>query len=202
MVTFMGQVTHPGCKQQESEKLAQEFVAAIQRGDEQEANRLEALVNKADAPAHLGKSALWYAKRGWPVFPLLAGRKEPAVKNGLHAATTDLNKIKEWWGMHSDSNIGLATGHYFDVIDIDGPTGIQSLAETPEGTFPDIHGKVGTPRGFHLYIQPTGSGNRAGVRPGIDYRGKGGYVVAPPSRIDLRHYKWIIKPSPEIQHAS
>ncbi len=200
MVTFMGQVTHPGCKQTEAEKLAREFVDAIQRGDEGEADRLEKLVNRQDAPKPLRKVALWYAQQGWPVFPLLPGHKEPHVRNGFKGATTDLDRIDRWWKEHPDSNIGLATGVRFDVIDVDGPQGIKSLAEMREGTLPDVHGRVATPRGLHLYILPTGDGNTAGIRPGIDFRGKGGYVVAPPSRIDLKTYSWLIQPSPEIRN--
>lgn len=197
LVTFLGQVTHPTCKQTEAEKVAREFVDAIQRGDEAEEHRLEKLVNKADAPARLGRSALWYAQQGWPVFPLLPGMKEPYIKNGLNGATTDLERIRSWWAKHPDSNIGLTTGGTFDVIDVDGPEGIKSLSETTD--LPDMHGRVGTPRGFHLYVKATGHGNRAGMKPGIDYRGKGGYVVAPPSRIDFKQYKWLMQPSPEIR---
>lgn len=198
-MTFVGQVTHPGCKQTEVEKLALAFVEAVQRHDEAEADRLEKLVMKADAPKPLGKVALWYAMQGWPVFPLLPGKKEPATLNGFKDATIDPDEIRAWWTQHPESNIGLPTGEFFDVIDIDGPQGIKSIAEAPEGTLPGIHGRVSTPRGFHLYILPTGQGNRANMMPGLDYRGVGGYVVAPPSRIDIKHYKWVMQPSPEIR---
>jgi hypothetical protein len=87
----------------------------------------------------------------------------------------------------------------FDVVDVDGPTGIKSLSELPEGKLPDIHGKVSTPHGMHLYIRPTGDGNAQGFQPGIDFRGNGGYVVAPPSQIDFKRYTWIMQPSPGIR---
>jgi len=45
-----------------------------------------------------------------------------------------------------------------------------------------VIGKVITPRcGDHLYVRASGDGNTSGLLPGIDYRGRGGYVVAPPS---------------------
>ncbi len=200
MVTFLGQVTHPGCKQTEAEKLAREFVDAIQRGDEGAADRLEKLVNQQDAPKPLRKVALWYAQQGWPVFPLLPGAKEPHVKNGFKSATTDQERIDKWWSEHPHSNIGLVTGAYFDVIDVDGPQGFQSLAGLRDDQLPPVHGKVSTPRGFHLYVEvDEQSHNRAAIYPGIDYRGKGGYVVAPPSQVDFKRYQWFINPSPQIR---
>lgn len=195
--TFLGQETHPGCTPTQAEALAWEFVDAVQRHDEAEVNRLEKLINQPALP-QLGPSALWYAEQDWPVFPLLPNEKRPAVKNGLNGATTDQARIKAWWDKHPESNIGLCTGHKFDVIDIDGPVGIKSLAGLSDDKIPDVHGKVGTPNGFHLFVLPAGDGNRAGVLPGIDYRGQGGYVVAPPSQIDLRRYTWLMQPSPEI----
>lgn len=196
-LTYVGQETHPTCESTPTEKNARDFVDAIQRGDEPEIIRLEKLVNQPSLPK-LGSSALWYAKQGWAIFPLLPNSKQPATKNGFYDATMDLSKIKAWWDRHPDSNIGLPTGGRFDVIDIDGPTGIASLHELGEGVIPEIHGKVSTPNGFHMFVAAAGDGNRAGVRPGIDYRGVGGYVVAPPSQIDLRRYTWLIQPSPVI----
>lgn len=193
-MTFVGQETHPTCESSPTEKQAREFVEAVQREDEAEIKRLEKLLNQPALP-RLGAAALWYAKRGWPVFPCLPNGKQPHIKNGFYQATTDLQRIKDWWDKHPDSNIGLPTGHHFDVIDLDGPEGLQSIQGM---NLPEIHGKVSTPRGFHLYILPTGKGNRAGIKPGVDYRGEGGYVMAPPSQLDLKRWSWVIQPSPAI----
>lgn len=177
-----------------------QFVDAIQRHDPAEAERLEKLLNKTDEPPALGPVALWYARQGWPVFPLRPGSKVPATKQGFYDATVDPQQIREWWGREPSYNIGVPTGPTsgFDVIDVDGPEGIRSLAELGEDALPDIHGKVATPRGFHLLVKATEDGNRAGVRPGIDYRSLGGYVCMAPSIVDGRRYSWLMKPSPEI----
>lgn len=202
LVTFLGQETHPACPDTDTEKLARDFVDAVQRGDD-DADRLERLLNKP-AAAPLRGSALWYASIGWPVFPLQAGGKQPAISrhdggNGLYDATTDAEQIRRWWTANPEYNIGLPTGKKFDVIDIDGPEGVESLSRLGDDVLPDVHGRVTTPRGLHLYVAATGDGNRAGVRPGIDYRGAGGYVVAPPSRIEFKRYQWAVQPSPEIR---
>lgn len=200
--TYVGQETHPTCPSTETEKLARQFVEAIQREDLPEAERLEKALAQP-APPNLGKSALWYAQQGWPVFPLAPNSKQPLIPKrnggqGLHDATTDVDQVRQWWTQFPEANIGLPTGIAFDVIDIDGPEGVRSLAELGDDVLPDIHGKVSSPRGFHLYVKKTGDGNRAGVRLGIDYRGVGGYVCAPPSQLDLKRWTWVTKPSPEI----
>jgi hypothetical protein len=41
-------------------------------------------------------------------------------------------------------------------------------------------------------VRATGLGNGARIAPGIDYRGRGGYVVAAPSIVDGRRYGWVV----------
>lgn len=154
----------------------------------------------AGSPRFVG-SALWYAGRGVPVFRLQPGRKIPLARShGLKDASTDPERIRAWWAELPAANIGLATGYAFDAVDIDGLPGQLSRARhwcevegcldpscSHEGTFAAIErdqlAKVLTPRpgGMHIYVPPTGDGNKAGILPGVDYRGLGGYVVAPPS---------------------
>ena len=54
--------------------------------------------------------ALCCAARGWPVFPLIAGRKEPLTPNGFKAAACDPDSISQWWTRWPDANVGIATG--------------------------------------------------------------------------------------------
>ena len=197
-VSWTGQETHPSCAQTAGEIAARQFVDAIQRGDEPEMRRLEAIVNKPEPLPSLGSAALWYASMGWPVLPLQDGQKLPATKHGLNDASTDPEKIAAWWSAHPGSNIGIRTGVLFDVVDIDGADGMQSLAELGDGVLPEVHGKALTPRGIHYFVTATGSGNRAGVRKGIDYRGVGGFVVVAPSVVEGKRYSWSMRPSPAI----
>lgn len=197
-VSYAGQESHPGCRQTEAETLARQFVDAVQRGDQAEASRLEKLVNKIDEPPSLGSAALWYAGVGWPVLPLVPGEKRPLTAHGLKDASVEPAQIREWWGRWPNANIGVRTGVRFDVIDIDTEVGLRSLAELGDDVLPDIHGKALTPRGVHYFVTPTGSGNRAAVRPGIDYRGASGFCVVAPSVVDGKKYSWAMKPSPKI----
>ncbi|MCG7607148.1 bifunctional DNA primase/polymerase [Mycobacterium sp. CnD-18-1] len=201
LTSFVGQESHPDCPKSESEILARQFIDAIQADDLPEIKRLEKLINQPKIPS-LGAAAMWYATVAhWPIFPVAPGQKRPLTKNGLKDASTDPEQVQQWWSRWPEANIGGVTGIFYDVIDIDGPEGFESVRNLEPGVIPDVHGKSNTRRGQHIFIKPTGDGNRAGVRPGLDYRGKGGYVLLPVSKVDLHTYSWAVKPSPEIMGA-
>lgn len=146
--------------------------------------------------------ALAYAARGWHVFPLhtpvdggcSCGRdgcksvgKHPRTLRGVKDATLDGHAIRSWWTQWPDANIGIATGSVSKllVVDIDGEQGEASiLAVADEIGDIEISCRVVTGKGHHLYFaNPTG-GLRNSVGKlgfGVDIRGDGGYVVAPPS---------------------
>ncbi|HVX17459.1 MAG TPA: bifunctional DNA primase/polymerase [Acidimicrobiales bacterium] len=132
-------------------------------------------------PAPLLRAAIEYAEQGWRVLPLRPRGKVPATRHGVHDATTNTDQIRAWWAQRPDANIGLASGYGFDVLDIDGPAGIDSLIHLAKGRPLPEGPAVTTGRGQHRYFAPTGTGNRVAIRPGLDWRGRGGYVVAPPS---------------------
>jgi Bifunctional DNA primase/polymerase, N-terminal len=118
------------------------------------------------------------------------------VPHGVKDATTNRARVLAWWTRHPQANIGLATGHQFDVLDVDGPAGeyaIRRLAAAHglASSGPLVRTGGG---GWHFYLAPTGLGN---VHPigleHVDWRGRGGYVVAPPSRHASGHpYQWLI----------
>jgi bifunctional DNA primase/polymerase-like protein len=77
----------------------------------------------------LHTAALQLADRGLAVFPCQPRGKEPACDTGLHAATTDRERIDRWWQKIPDLNIGVATGAISRVfvLDVDGEDGEASL---------------------------------------------------------------------------
>jgi hypothetical protein len=117
------------------------------------------------------------------------------VPHGVKDATTNRARVLAWWTSHPQANIGLATGHLFDVLDVDGPAGeraIRQLAATHglPSSGPLVRTGGG---GWHFYLAPTGLGNvhPAGLEH-VDWRGRGGYVVAPPRRHASSHpYQWL-----------
>lgn len=152
-----------------------------------------------------GTVALAYAARGWPVLPLKPGDKVPASEHGCKDATTDAARIESWWSRRPRCNIGIATGPAFDALDIDGPEALwvldnampKAVAATDDPVI--IGPTVRTPRGWHVYLAPTGRGNSVNVggSDGVDWRGKGGYVVAPGSlRADGARWSWYLPGDP------
>jgi len=153
------------------------------------------------APGALAAAATWYASVGVAVFPCEVTGKRPLTKHGLKDATTDPDQVKAWWQREPQANIGIATGHLFDVVDVDGRQGLVSLFALEEQTPIPALATAFTGRGRHLYVLPTGRKNGANIQPGIDYRGLGGYVIGPPSRHtngDL--YRWRDTPTALIEH--
>jgi replicative DNA helicase len=119
------------------------------------------------------------AKAGYPVFPLKD--KVPSVSGGFYAATTDLSQVAEWITEGRDHHdVAFATGLPSRVVVVD--------ADTPE-TYADMAARYGPPhvktnRGGHWYFKHPQDGKvvSRSIAPGLDCKGDGGYVVAPPSR--------------------
>lgn len=142
-------------------------------------------------PSKLHLCARWFAHQGHLVFPLKPGEKTPATRHGLKDASNNPTDVDTWWTKNPTYNIGLPTGHRFDVLDLD------LALEVGEGVHTDLGeplAVVRTPRGgAHLYLPPCliTAGNRAGILPGIDWRGPGGYVVAPPSTSPVGDWTYL-----------
>lgn len=184
---------------QQLSPLEHEYLAAATRADHTETLRLEQAIDtqqrereaRLAAPQALHQAALWYATQNIAVFPCTPGGKRPATAHGFKDATTDTDQINAWWKEIPAANIGIPTGATFDVFDIDGPEGVLAIGPFLDTDgFPPILGLALTPRGRHYYVPATGRGNAANLFESVDYRGAGGYVVAPPSRTPAGTYWW------------
>jgi hypothetical protein len=164
------------------------------------------------------EATLSYAARGIPVYPVHWPRpipggaslacscsrglgcdrpaKHPLVRHGVKEATTHPGQIGRWWRRWPQANVGLATGICFDALDIDGPAGLAALDELQEAAGLRLPGPLVATGGggWHHWFRPTGLGNRPprGLAH-VDWRGRGGCVLAPPSRhISGRAYRWLV----------
>lgn len=164
----------------------------------------------------LGHEAAGYALLGWPVFPLAPGGKIPLYHSphprgsgarracrgecgryghGVLDATTNPEVIRQWWTRQPQANIGIATGHPGpDVVDIDVKAGAPGLSTWRRlgaaGLIPQSTMRVRTASGgWHIYYEGTSQGNSTRKKDGIDFRGAGGYVVAPPSTVAGNRYQ-------------
>lgn len=137
----------------------------------------------------LRDAALAYAAAGLPVFPCVPAEKTPLTKHGFHEATTSTRRIRGWWAWQPNANIGIATGHGVDVLDVDvhpGGDGYAVLQRLQhDGLLAGALQSVLSPSGgVHLYFPSEPQRPRATWARGtahVDFRGTGGYIIAPPS---------------------
>jgi len=146
--------------------------------------------------SNLFQAALRFSGRGWPVMPCRPGEKVPATQNGLKDATTDWGQVIAWWSKVPTCNVAVCTGAEagFVVLDVDGEEGVESLRalEKEHGALPRTASVVTPSGGQHYYFKHPGGEfrNSAGkLGTGLDIRGDGGYVLAPPSRVKGRPYE-------------
>jgi Bifunctional DNA primase/polymerase, N-terminal/Primase C terminal 1 (PriCT-1) len=160
------------------------------------------------------EAAVAYATAGIPVLPLHSARdgvcscgnaacddvaKHPRTEHGLKDATADVQRVAAWWERWPDASIGIPTGEPsgFVVLDVDPRHGGNASLDRLQRQ----HGRVSTARvltgsgGAHHWFRrgDTGIRNSAGqVGDGLDVRGDGGYVVAPPSiHASGNPYRWM-----------
>lgn len=180
--------------------------------------------------------ALHYARNGFPVLPLhniekryrtslcsckngltcsFTG-KHPRTRFGSNDASTDENKIFDWWERYPNANIGLLAGKDsgFFVLDIDirtekqpaynGELSLEEMQEDYRRLMIDYTPLSGTLTAFsgsgsrHLYFKyPLGltvknSASDIGLSSGLDIKSDGNYIIAPPSSHKSGNkYKWF-----------
>lgn len=169
-----------------------------------------------------GDYALHAASRGWPVFPL--DGKVPALScpitrensrkglprcpggcgndgHGVYDATTDLDKVDEWWTRMPWANIGTRLPKPLLLLDVDprhGGDASLAVLENRYGLLPETR-EVATGRGDggrHLYfLHPGGAlvGRRDRLGPGLDILTADSYAVLPPSLHPESNqpYRWV-----------
>ncbi len=144
-----------------------------------------------------------YLNFGFSVIPLPSRMKAPPALAGWkrfqHSRPT-LDELKKWWS-EKDRNIAILTGPISGivVVDIDNPAGEATMQTKGFSRTPSVK----TMNGRHYYFRHpeefvpnvVWKKNHNWPFGGIDIRGRGGYVVAPPSiHPDGGLYEWEIEP--------
>ncbi len=144
-----------------------------------------------------------YAEQGWQSFPIKERDKTPIVK-WADVATTEENMLVGWWDTMPEANIAIACGKRSGIVVLDvdaGHGGYESLTVLFEkyGPLPTTPVSKTGSGGEHIFFKHPGIEirNSAGkLGKGLDIRGDGGYVVAPPSiHPNGNAYEWEVRPS-------
>lgn len=146
------------------------------------------------------QAALDYLKLHWSVIPMRARDKRPAIRwQEYQQRRASETELRGWFHDWPDDNVGIVTGAISGlvVLDIDpkhGGDDSLALFLREHGPLPPtIESRTGG-GGRHVYFAHPGGvvRNKVGLAPGIDVRGDGGCVVAPPSvHGSGRPYVWL-----------
>lgn len=147
------------------------------------------------------EAALQYASWGWHVLPVVPDGKVPATQHGVKDATTDEEKIRRWWTLNPEFNIGIAAGEASGIVvfDIDPRNG-------GELSWEDWVREFGLPEGATALTAGGGTHHLAFHHPdirsckllqGVDLLSDGRYFVAAPSTIGENRYEWEASSDPE-----
>lgn len=139
------------------------------------------------------KAVLDYCRRGLSVIPV-GDDKRPLIEwKEFQTRQAGEDELLAWWASHPGANIGIVCGEISDLTVIDCDTD-EAVAEVEEW-LPDsfLCPIVRTPRGgrhyWLRYTRDLKTGN--GIRPGLDIKNDGGYVLAPPSMTPRGVYEWV-----------
>lgn len=153
----------------------------------------------------VARAAWQYLRLGWVVLPVAAAAKRPLIQwQMLQHRHPSEAEVRYWFARWPDANIGLVTGVVSGlvVLDVDpahgGELSLRRL-QAEHAPFPPTPEVVTGGGGRHFYfahpVAPVR--NAVAVAPGLDIRGDGGYVVAPPSlHASGRRYRWAPGLSP------
>ena len=157
--------------------------------------------NKNQKQGTVLAAALSYAtNHGWFVFPAPPGEKK-SYKSAEHSngrkwgATNDAEEIRQDWARWPLAGIGIPTGEVngFWVTEADTPKGhgVDGLAsrkqlEATYGPLPETFQVISPTGSLHDYWQWPENGtvirnSTSKIAAGIDVRGEGGMVLAPPT---------------------
>ena len=146
------------------------------------------------------QAALAYAARGWSAIPMQPQGKRPLVLwREFQHRIASAAEIERWFRHWPAANVGIVTGQLSGIVVVDvdlrhgGPASVAQ-AESEQGPLPPTVEALTGGGGRHLYFAHPRKplANRVAIRPGIDVRGDGGCVVAPPSMHPSgRRYAWL-----------
>lgn len=134
----------------------------------------------------ISQAVKYSAHFGLAVLPLSSSKRPPSNYSWqpLQKRCMTVNEILSCPVIE---NIGIVTGEISGVAVVDCDTMEAANRFWNECPTPVV---VETPKGFHFYYKHPGTSVKTCQADGYDIRGDGGYVVAPPSVVDGKNYRF------------
>lgn len=178
------------------------------------------LIMSKTEPNQKLKNALEYHQLGWSVIPSHyinkngectcqdencdSPGKHPMIKwKQYEKRIPTVEEIKTWWNKWPYANIGIITGAVSGIIvlDVDGPEGEETLKNRELNPTPTVISNTGGGGWHYIYKHPGfecrnfAQNTGETILPKVDFRGDGGFIVAPPSvHQSGTLYEWGIPP--------
>jgi hypothetical protein len=162
-------------------------------------------------PVSMAEIVRDYLSRGWSIIPVRPADKRPLLRwEEFQHRRPGVDEALAWLRDWPEAGLGIVTGAISGlvVLDVDpahgGDASLERL-EREHGRLPaTLESRTGG-GGRHLYFAHPGGlvRNKVALAPGIDLRGDGGYVVAPPSlHASGRRYAWVDDRAPAQTRAA
>ena len=143
--------------------------------------------------------AMWYLNRGIAVVPQLPGEKRPTVRwKDFQDRQPSLDEMCDWYRRFPNAGVAAVLGPVSGLfcIDVDGSGAhevlVEQLGGVPEA--PTVISGSHEPNRYHLFFQHPDCTTKAKItpwHPQLEFRGKGGLVVLPPSiHPSGNRYEW------------
>jgi hypothetical protein len=161
-------------------------------------------------PNQMVEAAIDYTLRGWSVIPINPSTRRPNIQGWTDMPIPSRGQIYKWWRQYPSAGIGIVTGKVSGIfaVDIDYKNGkdgfkaLESGLENEPSLDPVSDLIASTPTGgSHVYFalkDDMDVRNAVGIMDGVDIRGEGGFVIAPPTwrYVDgqRKTYSWLSDP--------
>lgn len=157
----------------------------------------------------IGQAALGYVQQGLPILPCHQTRagqctcyrgpecehpgKHPRTQHGILDATTNPERVRQWWALWPAANIAMRTGGHFVVLDIDARSnGFRTLSqlEAKHGALPQTLTVKTGGGGEHRHFHANRKLRSVTLGPGVELKAEGASVILPPS-VTTKLYEWV-----------
>lgn len=163
------------------------------------------------AESDIASAAFAYLRRGWSIIPIERHGKRPLIHwEEYQRRLPKEPELRDWYTRWPYANVAVVTGALSNlvVLDVDprhgGDKALAKLQQT-HGKFPRTVEARSGGGGRHIYFSHPGGtvSNRVGLVRGVDLRGDGGLVIAPPSVHESGHlYRWRTGRGPDEVEAA